>query len=162
MLSDKSGDISSLLRNAEKATAVLSDSDQDIEGILQRSAEVLGTLADSREDVSSLLAATDDLAEDLGLLIRFARGSIQLGTRDLNSILLTVEGELDTIETVLDELPVAQEMFGRPLSFGRLTEGHVCAATSEDTCVPFGTPQDPGVPQHGVQPSPAPVLRGVR
>jgi phospholipid/cholesterol/gamma-HCH transport system substrate-binding protein len=162
VLSDKSGDISELLRNAEKATGVLADSDVDIEGILQRSTEVLGTLADSREDVSSLLAATDDLAEDLGLLIRFARGSIQLGTRDLNSILLTAEGELKTIERVLDELPVAQEMFGRPLSFGRFAEGHVCAATTEDTCVPHGTPQDAGVPQHNVQPIPSPAPRGAR
>lgn len=162
VLSSKSGDISKLLRNAEGATAVLANSDQDIEGILQRSTEVLGTLADSREDVSSLLAATNDLAEDLGLLIRFARGSIQLGSRDLNSILLTAEGELATIEEVLNELPVAQEMFGRPLSFGRFAEGHVCAATTVDTCVPFGTPQDPGVPQHNVQPIPTPAPRGIR
>ena len=154
VLSAKGSDISALLRNAEKATRVLANSDVNIEGILSRSAEVLGTLADSRQDVSSLLAATNDLAEDLGILIQVARGSIQLGTRDLNSLLTTAESELDTIGRVLEELPVAQELFGHPLSFGRFTEGHVCAATTEDTCVPHGTPQDPGVPQHNVQPIP--------
>lgn len=162
VLDDKGGEISQVLRSAEKATATLASSDQDIEGILSRSADVLGTLAERRTEISSLLAATNDLAENLGLLIRVARGSIQLGTRDLNSILLTAEGELDTIEAVLDELGVAQRMFARPLSFGRFAEGHVCAATTADTCVPDGTPQDPGVPQHNVQPIPSPVAGAVR
>ena len=161
VLDDKGGEISRVLRSAEKATATLASSDENIEGILSRSAEVLGTLAERRSEISSLLAATNDLAENLGLLIRVARGSIQLGSRDLNSILLTAEGELGTIEAALDELGVAQKMFARPLSFGRFAEGHVCAATTADTCMPEGTPQDPKVPQHNVQPIPSPSA-GVR
>lgn len=162
VLGDKGGEISRVLRSARKATQTLASSDQDIEGILSRSAEVLGTLADRRSEISSLLAATNDLAKNLGLLIRVARGSIQLGSRDLNSILLTAEGELKTIEAALDELGVAQRMFARPLSFGRFAEGHVCAVTTADTCVPEGTPQDPKVPQHNVQPVPSPAVGGIR
>ncbi|MFP5352165.1 MAG: MCE family protein [Actinomycetota bacterium] len=161
VLDDKGDHISRVLRSAEKATATLASSDESIEGILSRSAEVLGTLADRRADISSLLAATNDLAENLGLLIRVARGSIQLGSRDLNSILLTAEAELATIEEALDELGIAQRMFARPLSFGRFAEGHVCAATTADTCMPEGTPEDPKVPQHNVQPIPSPAA-GVR
>lgn len=152
VLGDQGGEISTLLKNANQVTATLAGSDQDIDEILGRSTEVLTTLADSRDTLGSLLIATDDLAADLGTLIQVARGSIQLGSRDLNSILTLAEGELDSIEALIAELPVAQEMFGRPLSFGRFNEAHVCAATSEDTCVPHGTPQNPGVPQHNVQP----------
>jgi phospholipid/cholesterol/gamma-HCH transport system substrate-binding protein len=155
VLSTKSGDISLLLKNARRATRALAVSDSDLEGILSRSAEVLTTLADRRETVSSLLAATNELAADLGLLIRVVRGSVDVGAADLNGILLLLEGELGTIDAALAELGTAQEMFGRPLSFGRFTEGHVCSVTSADTCVPFGSPEDPGLPSHGVQPSPA-------
>ena len=138
--------------------SVIASSDADLEGILSRSAEVLGTLAERRSDISSLLAATNDLAENLGLLVRAVRGTVDLGVADLNSILLTAEGELDTIEVALSELRVAQEMFARPLSFGRFVEGHACAVTTADTCVPFGSPEDAVTPQHGVQPIPDPRL----
>ena len=158
VLSGKSREISAVLRNAEKATRVIASSDADLEGILSRSAEVLGTLAERRSDISSLLAATNDLAENLGLLVRAVRGTVDLGVADLNSILLTAEGELDTIEVALSELGVAQEMFARPLSFGRFVEGHACAVTTADTCVPFGSPEDAVTPQHGVQPIPDPRL----
>ena len=156
VLSPKGVEISRVLRSARRATFTLAGSDRDLESILGRSAEVLTTLAERRESISSLLAATNDLASDLGLLIRAARGSVDLGTHDLNSILLMVEGELDTLEFALQELPVAQEMFGRPLSFGRFTEGHACAVTTADTCVPAASPEQPGLPVHGIQPSPDP------
>jgi len=159
VLSGKSREISAVLRSAEKATGTLAASDIDLEGILSRSAEVLGTLAERRSEISSLLAATNDLAQNLGLLVQAVRGTVQLGVADLNSILLTAEGELDTIEVVLEELGIAQEMFARPLSFGRFVEGHACAVTTADTCVPHGTPEDAEVPQHGAQPTPDPRLQ---
>jgi phospholipid/cholesterol/gamma-HCH transport system substrate-binding protein len=152
VLADRSPDIRRLLRNARRVTFSLAESDRDIEGLLSNSAEVFGVLADNRETTSSLLAATEDLGRDLGLLIQAARGSIDVGVSDLNLILATVEGQLETIDRALDELPVAQEMFGRPGKFGRFVEGHVCAITTEDTCVPEGSPEDPGVPVKGQQP----------
>jgi phospholipid/cholesterol/gamma-HCH transport system substrate-binding protein len=152
VLGKKSPEITSLLRNAEAATGVLASGSQDLEGILQRSSSVLGVLAERRATTSSLLQAINGLSQDFGRLVQVARGSIQVGTRDLNSILLTAEGELDTIEAVLEELGRAQRMFGQPLSFGRFTEGHACAVTTEDTCRPEGSPEDPQLPQHNVQP----------
>jgi hypothetical protein len=71
---------------------------------------------------------------------------------DLSSVLLAAESELASIEAAISELGTAQEMFARPLQFGRFTEGHVCAVTSEDTCVPNGTPEEPGFPVLGRQP----------
>jgi phospholipid/cholesterol/gamma-HCH transport system substrate-binding protein len=152
VLSPKSAGISKLLRTTKQVTGTLAGSDRDIEGILDHSANVLGVLADRRETVSSLLAATNDLARNLGLLIRSARGSIQLGVRDLNSILVLAEGELDVIETSIEELAVAQELATRPFKFGRFGEQHLCAVTTEDTCAPRGGPSAPGLPIHGVQP----------
>lgn len=156
VLSPKSGDITKLLRTTRKVSGSLGASDRDIEGILDHSAEVLGVLAERRATTSSLLAATNDLARNLGLLIRSARGSIQLGVRDLNSILVIAQGELGAIEAGLEELGVAQELFGRPFAFGRFGEAHICAVTSEDTCARRGSPSSPGLPVHGIQPSPPP------
>lgn len=160
VLSDKSGAISELLRSGRRATRTLAASNRDIEGILSSSADVLTTLAERRDTTSSLLAAVNDLASDLGLLVRAVRGSVDVGVADLNVILATLEGELSTIDDALAELGTAQSMFARPLAFGRFTEGHVCAAISADTCVPTGHPEDPGLPSHGVQPEP--VARGAR
>ncbi|HEU4480545.1 MAG TPA: MlaD family protein, partial [Actinomycetota bacterium] len=143
VLEPKGGDIAKLLRNAQKVTGTLAAGDQDLEGILLRSEEVLGTLAERRATISTLLAATSDLTENLGLLIQAARGSIETGVTDLNSILVLAQGELDTIEVALEELGVSQEMFGKTFSFGRFVEGHACAVTTEDTCVPKGSAEDP-------------------
>jgi phospholipid/cholesterol/gamma-HCH transport system substrate-binding protein len=156
VLADKSPQISRLLRSTEDATAALANGGEDLSGTLKRAAEVLQVLADRRATTSSLLAATNDLAGNLALLVRTARGSIASGVVDLNSILIAAQGELDTIEKALDELAVSQEMFATPLTFGRFTEGEVCAVTSEDTCVPHGSPETPGLPVHNQQPTPAP------
>lgn len=152
VLDDKGGEIASLLRSAEDATATLAVGSDDLQGILSRSAEVLGTLAERRATVSSLLAATNDLSRDLAVLIRVVGGSIATSATSLDTLLLTVEGELGTIDRAMEDLGLAQEMFAQPLSFGRFTEGHVCAVISSDTCNPKGSPWDPGLPQHGVQP----------
>jgi phospholipid/cholesterol/gamma-HCH transport system substrate-binding protein len=152
VLGTKSAGISRLLKNLDKLAGVLARSDEDIEGVLSGGADVLGVLAERRQTTSSLLAAADDLGETLGLLLRIARGSIQVGAADLNTILLSAEGELASIEAAISELGIAQEVFARPLQFGRFTEGGVCAVTSADTCVPNGTPYEPGFPVLGRQP----------
>ncbi|MGH2757612.1 MAG: MlaD family protein [Actinomycetota bacterium] len=154
VLASKGSDIASVLRNSEKVTRTLAAGDEDLENILGHSAEVLEVLADRRTEVSSLLRATNDLARNLALLLQVARGSIQVGAADLNGLLAAAESELGAIDDALAELDTAQQMFARPLQFGRFVEGHVCAVTSEDTCVPQGSPSDPGLPIHGVQPSP--------
>ena len=152
VLADNRAPLQTLLRRSARLTGTLSASGSDIDGILRRSADVLGILAERRAAISSLLAATSDLSRDLGTLIRVSKGSIQVGTADLNSILVLAAGELETIERSLAELGTAQEMFGQPLRFGRFVEGSVCAITTADTCVPSGSPMDPGLPVHGVQP----------
>ncbi|MGH2754279.1 MAG: MCE family protein [Actinomycetota bacterium] len=154
VLSGKSVEIGRLLRNLNKVSGTLAVTGPDIEGILENSAEVLGELAERRETISSLLAATNDLGRNLGTLVQVARGSIQLGVRDLNSLLLSAEAELDDIERSLERLGTAQQMFAQPGSFGRFVEGNACAVTSEDTCVPDGSPEKPGLPIHNVQPTP--------
>lgn len=156
VLGQKSAGISKLLSNSKDVTRILADSDSDIDGLLVRSADVLGTLADRRANISSLLAATQDLAQNLGTLIQVVRGDISLGVRDLDSILLLAEGELGTIEKAIEELGVAQELFAQPNQFGRFIEGHICALTTEDTCVPDGSAEVPGLPIQGTQPSPSP------
>jgi phospholipid/cholesterol/gamma-HCH transport system substrate-binding protein len=160
VIAKKGPEIERLLRNARKVTAALGASDQDIEGILSEATEVFGLLADRRATTSSLLAATNDLATNFGLLIQASRGSLQLGVADLNSVLASAEAELASIDAALEELGTAQEMFGRPATFGRFVEGHVCAITTEDTCVPEGSPEEPGVPIKGTQPPPPGDSRG--
>ena len=160
VLAPKSKNISALLRQSRSVTETLAESDADVDGLLQRGASVLTVLAERRQTISSLLAATKDLALNLGLLLRNARGSLQLATADLDDILLAVESETASIDAALAEFGTAQEMFGRPLKFGRFVEGHVCAITSEDTCVPQGSPEAPGIPIHGQQPEATP--RGQR
>ncbi len=155
MLGPKSKDISSLLRHSRTVTQTLGESDVEIEGVLERGASVLEVLARRRQTISTLLAATNDLSLNLGLLLRDARGSVNLATADLDSILLAVESETESLDAALAELGTAQEMFGRPLAFGKFVEGHACVVTSEDTCVPRGSPEDPGIPVHGVQPPPS-------
>lgn len=159
VLDERNPEISGLLRNLRKVSGTLAASDQDLDGILLRSSEVLGTLAEERATTSSLLAATNDLTENLALLLQVARGSIEAGTTDLNSVLLTIEEDFDSISVALADLAVTQELFARPLTFGRFVEGHVCAITTEDVCVPWGSPEDPKVPVKGTQPPKAP--RGV-
>lgn len=156
VLGSKSGDISRLLDNLEAVSGTLATNDEALDGILRGGSDVLGVLADRRAEISSLLTATDDLGRTLGLLIRSARGPIAGATVDLNSILVTAEGSLDELEAALEELGPAQRLFGTALQFGRFTEGAVCAVTSEDTCVPVGSPDDPGFPVKGTQPSPGP------
>lgn len=152
--------ISELLRNANRLSGVLARNDQNLDAIFRRANEVLGTLADKRARISSLLAATNDLTRDLGLLIRSARGSLQTGSADLASILTAVEDELGSLDAALAELPVSGELFARPTFFGRFIEGAVCAVTTEDTCIPEGTPEHPGLPIAGLQPSPTPRRNG--
>lgn len=152
VLGTKSSGISSLLKNLDELGGALARSDKDIAGVLSGGADVLDVLAERRQTTSSLLAAADDLGRTLGLLLRVAKGSVHVGAQDLSTILLSVEGELASIEEALSELGIAQELFGRPLQFGRFTEGAVCAVTSADTCVPDGTPEEPGFPILGVQP----------
>lgn len=152
--------ISVLLRNANRLSGVLAKNDRNLDGIFRRASEVLGTLADKRARISSLLAATNSLTGDLGLLIRSARGSLRTGTADLASLLTAVEGELGSLDDALDELPVSGRLFARPTFFGRFIEGAVCAVTIEDTCIPEGTPQNPGLPIAGIQPTPTPRAAG--
>jgi phospholipid/cholesterol/gamma-HCH transport system substrate-binding protein len=154
VLSGKNEEISTLLANLEDVSGTLSDGRGDISGILERATRVLGTLAERRRTIGTLLAATNDLGENLTMLLETAGQPIEEGTEDLNSIMLVLQEELDTIEVALDELPRAQEMFARPLAFGRFIEAHICAVTTEDTCVPFGTPTEPGLPARGTQPEP--------
>lgn len=155
VLGPKSEDITKLLRHSRDVTATLGESDQDIEGALSHAANVLETLADRRATLSSLLAATNDLTLDLGLLIRQARGDVETGVGDLNTLLAAVESETESLDAALAEFGTAQEMFGRPLKFGRFIEGHVCAVTTEDTCVPSGSPEDPRLPVRNTQPPPS-------
>lgn len=152
VLAPKSADISALLRNSEKVTATLAAEGSDLEGILERGANVLGVLADRRATISSLLAATNDLSRTLGLLIQSARGDIDLSVADLDSILAAAESETRSLNTALSRFGVAQEMFARPLKFGRFVEGHACAIGGADSCVPSGSPADPGFPVKGAQP----------
>lgn len=158
-LGKKSPKISRLLRNLNKVSGTLDLAGGDLGGILDRSAEVLGTLAERRAAISSLLSATNDLGQNLGTLIQVARGSLQLGVSDLDSLLAVAESELASIERALEELGASQALFAAPGSFGRFLEGSACAVTTADTCVPDGSPTDPGLPVHNVQPSPSP--RGV-
>lgn len=159
VLKTKNAGIRKLLVNTSDLSGTLAESGDDIEGLLERAAEVLGTLADNRQTTSSLLAATNDLTENLGLLIEVARGSIRVGTRDLNSILTSVDTELDTLGEALEEFGVAQELFGQNIKFGRFIEGHVCSLTTANTCVVDGSPENPGLPQKGSQPEPDSVER---
>jgi phospholipid/cholesterol/gamma-HCH transport system substrate-binding protein len=152
VLADKGPEIRRLLRSTQRVTKTLSDGGADIEGILAEATDVFGVLAERRATTSSLLAATEKLANNFGLLIQAARGSVELSVSDLNSLLIVAEGELGSIDRALRELDTAQVMFGRPGGFGRFIEGHVCAITTEDTCVPEGSPQTPGVPVKGTQP----------
>jgi phospholipid/cholesterol/gamma-HCH transport system substrate-binding protein len=152
VLGPKSAEIGRLLRNLNKVSGTLALSGDDLAGILDNSAEVLGVLADRRETISTLLAATNDLGRNLGTLVQIARGSIEAGVTDLNSLLLAAESELDTIEIALEELPISQKLFAQAGQFGRFIEGNACAVTSEDTCVADGSPEDPGLPVHGTQP----------
>lgn len=155
VLSPKSKDISALLRHSRDVTLTLAEEDADIEGILSRGANVLDTLAERRQTLSTLLAATNDLTLDLGLLIQSARGDVESGVGDLNTLLAAVEGETESLDAALAEFGTAQEMFGRPLKFGRFIEGHICAVTTEDTCVPEGSPTDPRLPIRNTQPPPS-------
>ena len=152
VLAEKEPEIRRLLRSTRRVTKTLAEGGEDIEGILTEATDVFGVLAERRATTSSLLAATEDLANNFGLLIQAARGSVELSVSDLNSILVVAEGELGSIDRALRELDTAQEMFGRPGGFGRFIEGHVCAITTEDTCVPSGSPVRPGVPVKGTQP----------
>lgn len=152
VLARNSAPLKRLLRQSADLTGTLRESGSDIDSILLRSADVLDVLAERRATISSLLAATEDLSKNLGVLIRVSKGSIELGTADLNSVLALATGELETIERALAELGTAQEMFGQPLRFGRFVEGHVCSITTADTCVPSGSPEDPGLPVHGTEP----------
>jgi phospholipid/cholesterol/gamma-HCH transport system substrate-binding protein len=152
VLAPKSAGIGRLLRDLDDVSATLARSDRDIDELLGGGADLLEVLAARRAETSSLLAAADDLGRTLGLLLQVARGSIETGSRDLNSILLVAESELDSLERAIEELGPAQELFARPLQFGRFTEGHVCAVTTEDTCVPYGYPEQPGFPVKGTQP----------
>ena len=155
VLKTKNAGIRKLLVNASDLSGTLAESGDNIEGLLERATEVLGTLAENRRTTSSLRAATNDLTENLGLLIQASRGSIRVGTGDLNTILTNVDTELDTLDEALEEFGTAQELFGQNIKFGRFIEGHVCSLTTADTCVPFGSPETPGLPQKGIQP-PAP------
>ena len=155
VLSPKSKDISALLRHSRDVTETLSEGDQDLEGILSRGANVLETLADRRATLSSLLAATNDLTLDLGLLIRSARSDVDLGVADLNTLLASIEAETESLDAALAEFGKSQEMFGRTLKFGRFIEGHACAVTTADTCVPDGSPTNPNIPSRGQQPPPS-------
>lgn len=155
VLSPKSEDISALLRHSRDVTGTLAEGDQDLEGILSRGANVLETLADRRATISSLLDATNELTLDLGLLIRSARADVDLGVADLNSLLAAVEAETDSLDAALAEFGKSQEMFGRPLKFGRFIEGHACAVTTADTCVPNGSPTNPDIPSRNQQPPPS-------
>lgn len=157
VLEEKGPEISALLRNAEKVSATLAAGDTDFDAILKSSAEVFNTLADERATTSSLLAATNDLTKNLGLLLQVARGSFDAGVSDLSSVLFVLNDEYRAIDQALSQLATSQELFGRPLQFGRFVEGHVCAITTEDVCVPWGTPQDPKVPVKGTQPLSLPV-----
>lgn len=156
VLDEQGPDISRVLRNAEQVTGTLAESEQDLDTILARSAEIFDTLAERRGTITSLLAATSDLTANLTVLLQVSRASVDAGAADLNAILLSLGSEIDTIGRAIEELAPAQELFGRPLGFGRFIEGHVCAITTEDTCIPYGSPEDPGVPVKGTQPSPAP------
>ena len=157
VLGPKNAEISNLLRNVDDLAATLNQRSGDIDELLQRSTKVLGSLAGQRKTISSLLAAANDLTSDLGLLIQAARAPIQAGTADLASILTLVDEELDTLGLALEELPRAQEMFAQPLQFGRFVESAVCAVTTEDTCIPEGTPTNPGIPSQNRQPQPTPT-----
>jgi phospholipid/cholesterol/gamma-HCH transport system substrate-binding protein len=157
VLGSKSIEISRLLKHTEDVTKTLGDSGEDLEGILERSAEVLTTLAENRSSITGLLAATEDLGRDLGTLIQVAKGDIELGFADLNSLLAGAQSELESLEIAIQNLGDAQLLFARPGAIGRFIEGHVCAVTSEDTCVPYSSPQDPGLPVHGIQPTPTPA-----
>lgn len=152
VLSSKNSEITRLLANLEDVTGTLSSGRGDIGNILERGTVVLETLAKRRRTIGTLLAATNDLGENLALLLETARQPIEAGTADLNALMLVLQQEMDTIGAALDELPRAQEMFARPLQFGRFVEAHICAVTTEDTCVPSGTPTEPGFPAHGTQP----------
>lgn len=152
VLARNSAPLKRLLRETADLSGTLSESGSDIDGILLRSADVLEVLAQRRATISSLLGATEDLSRNLGVLIRASKGSIEVGTADLNAVLALAAGELETIERSLAELGTAQEMFAQPLRFGRFTEGHICSITSADTCVPSGSPEEPGLPVHGTEP----------
>lgn len=154
VLDDKGPSITELLGNLEDVSGVLAEKDAKIQTLFDRSVDVLGVLARQRKNLSGLLAATDDLGRNLGLLIRAVRDPVQLSTGNLIGVLTVLEEDIDTLGVALEELPTAQEMFATPLKFGRFVEGNLCAVTSEDTCTPSASPQDPGLPVEGQQPSP--------
>jgi phospholipid/cholesterol/gamma-HCH transport system substrate-binding protein len=141
-----------LLRNLNDVSGTLAGGREDLGDILRRASVVLETLAQRRQTIHTLLAATNDLTVNLAELIQTARRPIEAGTTDLTGLMIVLQEELDTIELAIEELPVAQSMFARPLAFGRFIETHICAVTTEDTCVPEGTPRNPGLPSKGTQP----------
>jgi phospholipid/cholesterol/gamma-HCH transport system substrate-binding protein len=155
VLSAKGPELHDLLANARDLTSTIAASDGDLSGILSHSAALLTVVAERRNELSALLRATNHLGSDLGLLIRAARGNIYAGFGDLNTILTTTNASLGDIDAALAQLGTAQEMFGQQLAFGRFIEGNVCAVTSEDTCNASGSPEDPGLPIHGIQPTPS-------
>ena len=156
VLDDKGPRITELLENLEDVTGVLAEKDDDIKKLFSRGVDVLGVLARQRRRISALLEATDDLTGKLGILIKTVRRPVSLTTGNLIGVLTLVEEEIDTLGAAIEALPTAQEMFAIPGKHGRFIEGHVCALTSEDTCVPFGSPENPEFPILGQQPSPSP------
>ena len=150
-LGSKSQSLDTVLSKGDEILASLDASAPNIQTIISQLNTVMGVLAQRRAVVQSLLRNTDELAGQLGGLLRAKRPDLDTVLNDLHSTLALVDANLGQVEEALKVIGPSSEAFARIVYRGRWAG--ICIMAIEASSIPplppvkIGTGGSAGPPQ---------------
>lgn len=146
-VADKDRVIGAVIDNLNGVLATVNQRDDQLDSLIVNTQQLVTGLAEERGTVGSAVTSLAGLTDATADLLEPTRPSIQESITSLNTLATTLNRNSDTVDSVLQTLPVKLEKLGRAASYGSWFQFYLCGVdivagpgTSPQLNLPTGLP----------------------
>lgn len=125
-IADKDAVIGSVIDNLNSVLATVNERDDQLDSLITNTQQLVTGLANERGVVGSAVTSLAGLTNATADLLEPTRPSIQGSISALNTVATTLNRNRDTVDGVLETLPVKLESLGRAASYGSWFQFYLC------------------------------------
>ncbi|MFC0448686.1 MCE family protein [Rhodococcus jostii] len=125
-VADKDRVIGAVINNLNDVLATVNQRDDQLDSLIVNTQQLVTGLADERGTVGSAVTSLAGLTDATADLLEPTRPSIQESITSLNTLATTLNRNSDTVNSVLQTLPVKLEKLGRAASYGSWFQFYLC------------------------------------
>ncbi|MFD4365983.1 MCE family protein [Rhodococcus sp. NPDC058521] len=125
-IADKDAVIGSVINNLNNVLATVNERDDQLDSLITNTQQLVTGLSNERGVVGSAVTSLAGLTDATSDLLEPTRPSIQGSVSALNTLAGTLNRNRDTVDGVLETLPVKLEKLGRAASYGSWFQFYLC------------------------------------